>query len=627
MCGVLGFIDKRRRLGDAERERLCRRMMATIAHRGGEGIGVHRASNITLAHTRLRILDLHPRSDQPFTSKQCRAVLTFNGQIYNHLALKAQLAKHFDYRTASDTETLLYAYALWGRGFVDRLRGMYAFGIWDEESGEVVLGVDPLGIKPLYYLDNDDWFAWSSEVKPLLLLPGVSSPFDQSALHEFMCYRSLTGARTMFVDIRKVKPAQVLVYDTRRSAIHQHTYWQPEALDPPDRVASVDEVREALRASVTEHAPADVPVGVQLSGGLDSSLLARLMRDALPDSYELHSYCTGPLERSWGEFSYARDAAKSAKTVHHEIRFDDETFAGSLHKATQHLDEPINHPNTVPLMLLAAHARKSVTVLFSGEGADELFCGYKRHVRFLREPSSAARLAGSNCVNSLDVANSVLRHRAVDVGGERLALAQSVAEATPARQLTLYDLHHHLPSLLLRQDKMGMAANLEIRVPYLDSRVVNVALGLADSQKIARDDRKRVLKELAKDCLPASVLRRQKRGFGLPIARWLRGRTVLGRTFQRLLLDDRRRSFLNYATIRRLFGEHQSGAKDHSDVLWPLLSLEVWCRCFLDGEAAQDQSSERAPAPGRLTATKAEAEWSVETETETVIAAIPGANL
>lgn len=593
MCGVLGFVDKRRRLGDAEHDQLCRRMMATIAHRGGEGSGVYRAANITLAHTRLRILDLDPRSDQPFASPQSRAVLTFNGQIYNHLALKTQLAKHFDYRTASDTETLLYAYSLWGRRFVEKLRGMFAFGIWDKDHDQIVLGVDHLGIKPLYYLNTDDWFAWSSEVKPLLLLPGVRATLDDSALHEFMCYRSLTGSRTMLEGIRRIAPAQLLVYDTRRATIQQHTYWRPEAFGPRDRCASLEELREALHASVTEHAPADVPVGIQLSGGLDSSLLARLMRDALPEGYELHSYCIGPQERGWAEFSYARDAAKAARTIHHEIRFDDETFAGSLHKATQHLDEPLNHPNTVPLMLLAAQARKSVTVLFSGEGADELFCGYKRHVRFLREPSTVARLAGSNRVNSIGLANSVFLDHAVDVGTERHAFAQSVLRDTPARQLTLYDLHHHLPSLLLRQDKMGMAANLEIRVPYLDSRLVDVALALPDDQKIVHDDRKRVLKDIGNACLPRSVLRRQKRGFGLPIARWLRGHAALGRMFQHLLLDDRRRSFHNHAAIRRLHLEHQNGAADHSDALWPLLSLEIWCRCFLDGEAATDEPAIR----------------------------------
>ena len=596
MCGVLGFVDKKRRLGDAEHDKLCRRMMATIAHRGGEGSGVYRTANITLAHTRLRILDLDPRSDQPFASPQSRTVLTFNGQIYNHLALKAQLTKHFDYRTASDTETLLYAYSLWGRRFVERLRGMFAFGIWDKDGDQIVLGVDHLGIKPLYYLNTDDWFAWSSEVKPLLLLPGVRPTLDDTALHDFMCYRSLTGSRTLFEGIRRITPAQLLVYDTRCDAIQQHTYWRPEAVDPRDRYASLEELREALHASVTEHAPADVPVGIQLSGGLDSSLLARLMRDVLPKGYDLHSYCIGPQERGWAEFSYARDAAKAAKTIHHEIRFDDETFAGSLHKATQHLDEPLNHPNTVPLMLLAAQARKSVTVLFSGEGADELFCGYKRHVRFLREQSTAARLAGSNRVNSIGLANSVFRDRAVDVGTERHAFAQSVIRDTPARQLTLYDLHHHLPSLLLRQDKMGMAANLEIRVPYLDSRLVDVALALPDDQKIAHDDRKRALKDIGNACLPRSVLRRQKRGFGLPIARWLRGHATLGRMFQHLLLDDRRRSFYNHATIRRLHLEHQNGAADHSDALWPLLSLEIWCRCFLDGEAATDEPAIRRPA-------------------------------
>ena len=604
MCGILGFVDKRHRLSPVEREQLWRTMIAALAHRGGEGDGVHQSSNVTLAHTRLRILDLHPRSDQPFANVQCRPVLTFNGQIYNHRALRSELAKHFTYQTESDTETLLYAYARWNRGFVEKLRGMYSFGVWDGDSGEVTLGVDPLGIKPLYYLNTDAWFAWSSEVKPLLLLPGVRPHLQESALHELLCYRSLSGTRTMFAGIHRLMPAQMAVYDTRRGALRLETYWRPESLDPSDRAVSVDEVRDTLCASVTEHAPADVPVGIQLSGGLDSSLIARLLRDVLPQSYQLHSYCIGPVDSGWSEFGYARQAARIARTIHHEIPFDDHTFADLLHRATFHLDEPINHPNTVPLMHMADEARKSVKVLFSGEGADELFCGYKRHVRFLRERSTATRLAGSNQVNSLELAGSVLRDPGGELGDERLALAEAVSHASPARQLTLYDLHHHLPAHLLRQDKMGMAANLEIRVPFLDQRLVEVALALADGQKIALDDRtgddrKRVLKQIGDGYIPRAIVRRRKRGFGLPIARWLKSSAGLGRMFKRLLIDDRRRSFLNYPAIQQLFAHQQKGVRDNSDVLWPLLSLEVWCRCFLDGEGASQprQKSARVLEP------------------------------
>jgi len=587
MCGVLGFVDKRNRLSDAEHERLWRRMISEIVHRGGEGSGAYRSANVTLAHTRLRILDLNPGSDQPFVSSQCPAVLTFNGQIYNHQDLKAKLRGHFAYRTGSDTETLLYAYARWGRNFVNMLRGMYAFAIWNDQARQVILGVDPLGVKPLYYLNNDDWFAWSSEVKSLLLLPDIKAVLNEPALNEFVCYRSLTGARTMFDGIFKLTPSQMLVYDARRDVLDGHTYWQPAAFVRNGQTVGAEAVRGALRESIKEHAPADVPVGVQLSGGLDSSLIARLLRDTLPRDYELHSYYIGPVESGWGEFGYARRAARAARTIHHEIRFDEATFARSLRRATLHLDEPINHPNTVPLMRLAGEARNAVKVLFSGEGADELFCGYKRHVRFLREESTVHRLVGSNQVNNIDLASSVFRHPAGDLAAERLNLAKAVVRDTPARQLTLYDLHHHLPGLLLRQDKMGMAANLEIRVPYLDKRIVNMALALPDSQKITGDRRKVVLKEVAEGLIPRTIIGRLKRGFGLPVSRWLRGPKGLGRMFKQLLLDEQRRAFLNYATVRRFYAEHQSGIKDNGDVLWPLLSLEVWCRCFLDGEPVE----------------------------------------
>ena len=360
----------------------------------------------------------------------------------------------------------MYAYARWGRRFVDALRGMYAFAIWDKRDRRIVLGVDILGIKPLYYLNDDNWFAWSSEVKPLLLLPGVNPSLDESAMHEFTCYRSLTGARTMFKRHLPADPvADVGVRPGTEPARNRPRTGRLRSSRARAQAVSIGDVREALRESVKEHAPADVPVGVQLSGGLNSSLVARFLRDALPRDYELHSYCIGPVDSGWNEFGYARRAARTARTIHHEIRFDDAAFAGSLYKATLHLDEPLNHPNTVPLMHLAGEARGAVKVLFSGEGADELFCGYKRHKRFLREPATVARLIGSNQFNQIDLVNSIFRHPASDLPSERMSFAQAVADASPARQLTLYDLHHHLPGLLLRQDKMGMAANLEIRVP------------------------------------------------------------------------------------------------------------------------------------------------------------------
>ena len=599
MCGILGFVDKRCRLSDREHEQLWRQMVSLVSHRGGEGEGVYRSSQVTLAHTRLRILDLDARSDQPFASAQCGAVLTFNGQIYNHLTLKAELARHFTYATRSDTETLLYAYALWGRGFVKKLRGMYAFAIWDVADRQLTLGVDPLGIKPLYYLDNKDWFAWSSEVKPLLVLPGVRPVLDEAALHEFMCYRSLTGARTMFAGIRRLKPAQILAYDARNGVMQPQTHWTPPPVDLTDGCASSDEVREALRTSVLEHAPADVPVGIQLSGGLDSSLIARLLRDALPRDYELHSFCVSPLESGWSEFGYARRAAKVAGTIHHEILFDDLIFADLLHKATFHLDEPINHPNTVPLMHLAVEARKSVKVLFSGEGADELFCGYKRHVRFLRDRPTPDRLCGSNRVNTIEVADSVLRHRSAHVDTERFALASEVGGASPARQLMLYDLSHHLPAHLLRQDKMGMAANLEIRVPFLDMRLVELALTLPDEHKIVAGAGKLALRRAGNGLIPRAILRRPKRGFGLPVGRWLRNPVGLGGMLKRVLLDEQRRSFLNYAQVRTLYADHQASVRDNSDILWPLLSLEIWCRCFLDGQETWKPSDGKWAPRGR----------------------------
>jgi asparagine synthase (glutamine-hydrolysing) len=589
MCGLLGFIDKKRRLSDWECETLWRQMISTIEHRGGDANGAYRLLNVTLAHTRLRILDINTRSDQPFYSNQLAAVLTFNGQIFNHLELRSQLCGHFSYETSSDTETLLYSYARWGPSCVELLRGMFAFAIFEPHDFQVTLGVDRLGIKPLYYLNNDDWFAWSSEVKALLLVPGVRALLDRSAIHEFLVYRSVSGNKTMFDGIRRMLPSQMLIYDVRKDTTHEWTYWRPESIErTDDKSTTVDEVRNVLFQSVKEHVVADVPFGIQLSGGLDSTLVAHFSKATISHRDELHSFCIGPTDPGWAEFEYARCAASAIGTIHHEVRFNELMFSRLLENATLHHDEPLNHPNTVPMMLLSQEARGYVKVLISGEGADELFGGYRRYMRFLESQLSVGHLMESNKFNSVGLARSVVRGVGDLLPAERMAVCRAIVERDAAQQLTLYDIHFYLPGLLLRQDKMGMAANLEVRVPYLDHRVIELALKLPDEQKITTCHTKVILRAAAKGLIPEAIIDRAKRGFGLPISQWLKNQTGLGRLFQQIIIDEQRRDFLNYVVISQLYQEHRAGNQDNSDILWPLLALEVWCRCFLDDDDLEE---------------------------------------
>ncbi len=583
MCGILGFVDKRDALSHSERERVIKAMVSTIEHRGRDGSGTFVEGKVALGNVRLSILDLTSAAAQPFSDESGSFILSYNGELYNYRALNAELEKTHRLRSSSDTETLLYRYIDDPDGYLSQLQGMFGFSLFDKERRRLVLAVDRFSIKPLYYIDTPEWFAWSSEVKAFRELPGFSASLAREHMSEFVQFRQVAGAQTLFSGVRRVLPAEELRFDLVTSRLSARRYWHLSAVStPPDGQAAL---RSLLTRSVEEHLLSDVPVGLQLSGGVDSSLVAALAVHAKPG---LHTYSIGLLEKEWNEFPYSRAVAKDLGTVHHELLFTEEDFCRALPLLTYMHDEPISHSHSVPMHLLAKRARQDVKVLLSGEGADEVFLGYKRYPALLAKRLSERDVVYSNAFVGEAEAKSIVRDFDSDTSTRsRYELLREAGDSDDGRRLSYYDLMTYLPPLLMRQDKMGMAANLENRVPFLDHRVVEFGYSLPRERKVQGSEAKVLLKEIAAEVLPRELVYRPKCGFGQPVAAWLKNPRGL-RRYLRLFDDGAVPEAIEYEALRQAADEHARGVREHTELLWTLINFELWMRICVRGETPAD---------------------------------------
>jgi len=585
MCGIAGFIDKKNILSAEEKSSLAERMQKILEHRGKDGKGMYIWGNIALVHTRLSIIDLSDKASQPFSSEDGNEVIVFSGEIYNHEDLRKILSEEFSFKSKSDTESIIYSYKKWGKKFLNKMEGMWAFALLDKNKEKITLSIDPFGIKPLYYIDTPEWFAFASELKALLLIPGIEPKLNYDSLPEYLIYRSIAGEKTLLKDIYKLNPAEQIIFDIKNKSIQKCYYWKLKK--KPIKELSVGNLKRKatnlLKKSVEKHLISDAPIGLQLSGGVDSSMICAMAAKKHPS---LHSFSIGLKEKGWNEFFFSDIVAKKLKTRHHKIIFNERQFAELLPFLIYHLDEPINHPHSVPMFMLAKKARCFVKVLLSGEGADEIFGGYKRYEKIINEKldeKSAVRLSGFGNENTLkQVAN--LDFTKVDK--ERRTILMSLKGKDIFDKISFLDIKTYLPPLLLRQDKMGMAANTENRVPFLYRPLVQFAFSLPKSLKIMKKGKKVLtkpfLKEIASGFAPNEVVFRNKIGFGLPISKWLRNKKGLGRYLK--LLTEKRRDYLNCLNLKKIIKEHLSGKKDYGQELWILINLEIWTRIFLENE-------------------------------------------
>ncbi len=572
MCGIIGFIDKKKQLSVNERKVLMNKMLCEISYRGRDASGVYENDGVVIGHNRLAILDSSKKANQPLSTEDGNLIISYNGEIFNHLEMRI---KEFKYKTNSDTETLLYAYKKYGKRVLESIRGMFAVSFYEPLQSSITLSVDRFAIKPLYYLDNKDWFAWSSESKVFRHLKGFSFSLNKERLFEYGVFRVVAGTNTMFNNVYKLAPSEIIEYNIDRDRITQSKY--PEYKDTSNQ----DNLEQLLMQSVSEHILSDEPIGFQLSGGVDSSLISALAKRLLRQN-DIHSFSIGLSDPKWNEFKYSREVSELLGTKHHEIVFDQDYFCKNYPTTTYHLDEPVAYPNTVPMMLLSSVASNHVKVLLSGEGADELFGGYNRYKNFLTENNNKSIVYSNSFSNKINLLN-FFKIKNTEINYREL-IVNNMERKSVIQKLGSYDIETFLPSLLLRQDKMGMASTIENRFPFLDPRLVDFALNLPDTQKINDSESKAILKFLASKYLPPSVVFREKCGFGLPISEWLKDPSGLGKYLQFFTNPKIERVYLNYPNINKCIGEHLSNEKDNSEIIWILLSLELWTRIFIDGQ-------------------------------------------
>ena len=641
MCGIAGQL---RFDGHAAERIVIERMAAGLLHRGPDDGGIWIDGPVALGSRRLAVIDLSGRAHQPFQSADGALTIAFNGEVYNFQSLRDDLvAKGQVFRSDSDTEVVLACYDVYGPEGITRLRGMFAFAIWDARRRRLLIARDRLGKKPCFYHATSDALWFASEPRVILQDPAVTARVDQGSIHRYLALGYVPGPGSAFRGFHKVPAAHYLLVeaDGRRELTR---YWAPPRVALPDmsHEQAADALLAHLEESVRLRMIADVPVGAFLSGGIDSSLVVAIMRRV--SQSRVRTFSIGFENQEYNELPHARAVAASCETEHREfiVRPD---AAAVLPRLVWHYSEPFADSSAVPTLYLSEMARADVTVALNGDGGDEVFLGYDRYraaalaARLDRVPgwlreiaaASAALLPGGGPKTrrgrltrllaglSLGEAERYAKWMSVfesdqlrdlytdafaaEVSGiDPLApvidAVQSASAASPAERAARADLTTYLPDdLLVKVDIASMARSLELRSPLLDHHVVEFGLSLGMQHKLWKGEQKRVLRTLARRLLPETIASRPKAGFGVPLEHWFRGEL---RTFTRdILLDTRarRRGLFRPERVERLLDEHEAGVAHHHSRIWSLLVLEVWHQQFID--AAPSTTPPRFPLDSR----------------------------
>src|SRR5260221_10969424 len=621
MCGICGVYNMRSR-EPASRE-LIERMTHLISHRGPDDSGVYLDGDIGLGFARLSIIDLSG-GHQPMSNETGDIWIVFNGEIWNYKTLRKELIeKGHHFRTTSDTETIVHAYEEYGVDCVARLHGMFGFAIWDGPRKRLLLARDRVGKKPLYYTRVDGDFLFASEIKSLLCHPRVKRQVDAQALADFLSVRYVPAPATLFANIHKVQPGHWLLCE--QATIREECYGDYSLSKSEQRL--VEEyllgIREHIRRAVEERMMADVPVGAMLSGGVDSSIIAGTMSQLT--SQRVQTFCVGFDVPNYSELPYARLVAEHFGTEHHELVVTCSDLSKYWPLLTWHRDEPVSEPSDLGVYLVSKLARQYVKVVLSGEGGDELFAGYPKYIvdrmaRYyhvlpasirdqlitplldhlpysMRKLKMAARSlsqpAPQRWMNWFGIFNGQLKEdllsastkASIDTDASRAF--RRLLEKNPQRDdlssMLYLDTKIWLPdNLLMKGDKMTMAASLESRIPLLDSHLVEYAASIPSHLKTKSFKAKYLLKRAFADFLPEPILTRKKMGFNVPTGIWFReGQRGL---ITRLLLSEqmRARGYFNTGCVEMLLQDHLNGRTDYQKQLFILASLELWFRVFID---------------------------------------------
>jgi asparagine synthase (glutamine-hydrolysing) len=614
MCGIAGFAGIEHG-ADAGR-RILREMCNALTHRGPDEEGHLVEPDVALGMRRLSIIDLASGS-QPTANEDGNVQVVFNGEIYNYRALRERLVERGHHlSTAGDTETLVHLYEDEADDLVHALRGMFAFAIWDSSRQRLLIARDRLGIKPLYYWRRDGGIAFASELRSLLSLPDFRPVISPQALASYLSFGYVREPLSIFRDVFKLPPGHRLTW-SHRDGLNVERYWSPvrpenEALD---EATAIRELRHRIMDAVECHLESDVPVGVFLSGGIDSSTVAAAVRHL---GRTPRTFSIGFSERAYNEAPEAALVARHLRTEHTEFIIRD--CPDILSEVICSFDEPFADSSAIPTLLVSLLARQHVKVVLSGDGGDELFGGYRRYQQAAAQSGVPSRslqnmisrigrglpLGSPGRNRLLDLSRSrrgryvaqvakpllveeggVARPELAALGGAFEELLDAEFEAASGReflsQLMLVDLATYLPGdILTKIDRASMAASLEARVPLLDHELVEFAVSVPAALKIRDGQGKWLLRQAVRDLLPSHVFRKRKQGFAAPMDSWFRGQLRDG--FASVRTDEAGlEDCIDWNAVERLYREHQSGRRDHSSVLWRLFVLAEWLRALGDG--------------------------------------------
>jgi asparagine synthase (glutamine-hydrolysing) len=623
MCGICGIIHLDGQPVDLN---LLESMTSVLSHRGPDDCGYHLDQGLGLGFRRLSIIDL-TGGRQPMANEDGTVWVVFNGEIYNFRELRASLQQQgHSFRTAADTEVIVHGYETWGDDVVQHLNGMFAFVLWDSRRHKLLLARDRLGIKPLFYTWRHQTLAFASEIKSLLLLPGGDAAVSSRGVFEYFSQHFIPGAETIYRDIRKLRPGELLVLAEGKLRFKQ--YWQASVTGGPERRSTewCEELRHRLVEAVQRQLVADVPLGVFLSGGIDSSAITAVM--AQSGLKEVRSFNVGFDVPQYDETRYAQLVSRHLGTTHETFRL---TAASTdiLPQLLWHLDEPLADATIIPTYLLSDRTRRHVTVALSGEGGDELFAGYTQYQGMKLNRSLARlplgvrrRLAGlAALLPSFGSASlGYWGHRLERIAAssqfplfegytrkvaffspeeqQRLfspefqrqiaafpyldqlwSVARAHPELDPLAQANLTDLTVYLPdALLMKVDRMSMACSLEVRVPFLDHTLVEFALSMPMDLKIKGMRTKSVLRQTVAPWLPPEIIQRRKRGFNPPLEFWLQNHLMEYARQHRMLETLRESGYFNLHYVEELAAAHVSGRRNFGRQLWALLVFAIWWR-------------------------------------------------
>jgi len=613
MCGITGFCDFSKK---SKRNTLIA-MTDILHHRGPDDSGYsfynNESYNLGLGHRRLSILDLSKHGHQPIEYKQYEMV--YNGEVYNFKEIRQELEKYgYEFESDSDTEVILKAYDKWGIKTVDKFNGMFAIAIYDKEKQKITLIRDRIGKKPLYYSSHNGYFIFASELKSLMLYPDFKKEIDKNSLNLFLFYGYITAPHTIFKETHKLEAGKYLEFDLKSKEVHIYTYWSiadsfsNRTLLQDSESQILQGLDKVLTSSVNYRMISDVPVGAFLSGGYDSSLISSIMQK-LSDK-PIDTFTIGFNEKSFNEANYAKEVATYLGTNHHELYLPIDEASQLIADIPKYYDEPFADSSQIPTMLVSKFAKESVTVTLSGDGGDELFCGYNRYdtaLNYQRHKKISRIYRAFDKLLNMDKLVSKFNQKLMKLGylnsneniinykylSSSFYLKNLIKDSSYTiekryfdilkystniqEQYMLQDMVNYLPeNILVKVDRASMAYSLESRTPILDYHVMEYSMNIPHALKYKNGDKKYLLKELTHQYLPKKMMDRTKQGFGVPIHEWLRSDMsyLLDKYLNRAYI--REQNIFDYEELSVILNNFKSGGELFDNLIWNIIVFQMW---------------------------------------------------